>query len=70
MSKTKSMSLILELIALGLARLEKSKTSDLVEICFRGIRYPCTDRDWTALVRTIGYKNIEACIALEKNEQT
>lgn len=63
------MSMILELLTLGLARIEKSSTTDLVEFCFQGLRYPCTDRDWPTLIRTIGYDNIQAVLAKEKDNE-
>jgi len=63
---TSPMDMLLSLLASGEARIEKSKTTILVEFCWRGIRYPCSDCDWAELVKTIGYEKIEAAIVAAK----
>ena len=62
------MDMLLSLLASGEARIEHSKTTDLVEFCWRGIRYPCSDCDWAELVNTIGYEKIKAAIAAVKED--
>jgi hypothetical protein len=61
-SAAPSMSVLLELLALGKARIEKSKTTDLCEFCFQGLRYSCTERDWAILTGIIGIDKIEATL--------
>ena len=60
--KMRAMETVLELLASGLARIKKSKTSELVEFCFQGLRYPCTDRNWQSVIETIGYNKIASVI--------
>lgn len=57
------MDILLSLLALGEARFEHSKNTSLVEFCWKGLRYACSECDWAVLVKTIGYEKIEAAIA-------
>ena len=66
MASSREMNIILELMALGLASIKRSKTRELVEFVFDGLRYVCTDRDWPLLVEIIGCNNLEAAIAAAK----
>lgn len=54
-------ALILEMLALGLARFERSRT--LLEFCFGGLRCACSDRDWTAVVSVIGWERAREAVA-------
>lgn len=58
-----AMGRLLYLLAIGEARFEHSKTTSLVEFCWKGLRYACSDCDWAVLVKTIGYDKIETAVA-------
>lgn len=57
-----AMETVLLLLTTGLARIEKSRTVDLAEFCFQGLRYPCTDGNWRGLVELIGMNKILSAI--------
>lgn len=59
-------NILLSLLALGEARFEHSKTTGLIEFCWQGLRYACSDCDWAGLVKTISYEKIEAALAKAK----
>lgn len=50
----KAMMLLLNMVALGVARFEKS--DNLIEFCFDGLRYACSSMNWAALVEVVGWE--------------
>lgn len=54
-------SLILDMLALGIARLERN--GPLVEFCFNGMRYVASDCDWREIIDVIGWDRARAAIA-------
>lgn len=58
-----SMEIVLRMLSLGIARIERSETCALVEFCFDGLRYAVSDGDWTRLISAIGWNNCESAIA-------
>lgn len=60
-------SLILDMLALSIARLERS--GPLVEFCFDGLRYVATDRDWREIIHVIGWDRARAAIDKAEGKQ-
>lgn len=61
-----AMELALRMVSAGIARIERSQTSPLVEFCFAGLRYVVSGGDWHGLIRTIGWKDcVEAAAKAE-----
>lgn len=54
----KALMLLLNMVAIGVARFEKS--DNLIEFCFQGLRYACSSMNWLALVEVVGVEN---CLA-------
>jgi hypothetical protein len=59
--------LILRMLSLGIARIERSSTTPLVEFCFGGLRYAVTGGDWNAVVGVVGWNR--CLLAIEKAEK-
>ena len=57
-----AMALALQMLELGVARIERSASGQLVEFCFNGIRY-CHNGDWSALLGVIGWDKARAAVA-------
>lgn len=58
-----SQRLLLELLRLGLARIEHSTN----EFCFKGMRYSIANSDWHRMAEVIGIGRIRDAIFLAKN---
>ena len=54
----KALILLLNMVAIGVARFERS--DNLIEFCFEGLRYACSSMNWLAIVEVIG---MEKCTA-------
>lgn len=61
-----AMSICLEMISLGIARIERSKCG-FTEFCFDGIRY-MTGENWAHTLKGIGWETARAAIAKAKGE--
>jgi hypothetical protein len=57
-----AMDMVLSLVALGMARIERSASGALVEFCFKGIRY-CHNGDWSALIDVVGWDRCRQALA-------
>lgn len=60
--ETEAATALLELIANGAARIERSSSGKLVEFCFGGIRYPLTERGWRGVAHQVGWRKISAAL--------
>lgn len=59
----KAEAILLKLLALKLARFERTMDGHLIEFCFDGIRYSCSRMDWNELIGVIGWDQARAAIA-------
>lgn len=57
-----AMDIVLRMLSLGIARIERSATAPLVEFCFNGMRYS-VGGDWNGTVGVIGWDRCRAVIA-------
>lgn len=70
-SAAPAMHLILELVRLGVARFETSRTQGFCEFCFDGIRHYWHDHfDYAVLCDSVGWDRLRAALALAEPSST
>ena len=57
-----AMDMVLQMISLGIAGIQRSSTTNLVEFCFDGLRYSATNGDWSRVIDAVGWDRCRKAI--------